>query len=155
MDFISKQVAQNETACWDAKKEICCMGIDFELAGSVILTGLAVVFLALIGLIFIVWIVGKIVSGTVGSQEGGAKPDSSSKPAAPAAPASRPAPTPPQLVVEDGIGEEVVAVISAAVAAMMGAQGQPGGYVLTSVKRQRSSRPVWGTAGVMQNTLPF
>ena len=35
------------------------MNIDFTLAGAVIITGLVVVFVALIGLSLIVWVIGK------------------------------------------------------------------------------------------------
>ena len=58
--------------------------------------------------------------------------------------------------VEDGIEEEVVAVISAAIAAMMSAEGVPAGsYAVKSVKRAREARPAWAMAGMQQNTRPF
>lgn len=51
--------------------------------------------------------------------------------------------------IDMGISEEVIAVISAAVAAM------GGGYTLRSVKRAKPARSAWATAGLMQNTQPF
>ena len=40
------------------------MNIDFTLAGAVIITGLVVVFVALIGLSLIVWLIGKLFVST-------------------------------------------------------------------------------------------
>lgn len=56
------------------------------------------------------------------------------------------------MVVEDGIGDEIVAVIAAAVAAM---GGSVGGYALRSVRRVKEARPIWAAAGLQQNTQPF
>ena len=129
------------------------MNIDFTLAGAVIITGLVVVFVALIGLSLIVWLIGKLfVSTGLGS------PKKPAQPAAPAAPA--PASTVViQPIVEEGIGDDIIAVISAAVASMFGGgeSGQPaaeGGFVLRSIRRARE-RTSWAQAGMMQNTQPF
>ena len=77
------------------------MNIDFTLAGAVIITGLVVVFVALIGLSLIVWLIGKLfVSTGLGSPKKPAQPAAAPKPAAPAAPkaapqqAAAPAPAP-------------------------------------------------------------
>ena len=63
-----------------------------------------------------------------------------------------------QPIVEEGIGDDIVAVISAAVASMFGGEsGQPaaeGGFVLRSIRRARE-RTSWAQAGMMQNTQPF
>lgn len=79
------------------------MNIDFTLAGAVIITGLVVVFVALIGLSLIVWLIGKLfVSTGLGSPKKPAQPAAAPKPAAPAAPkaapqqAAAPAPAPPR-----------------------------------------------------------
>lgn len=51
------------------------MNIDFTLAGAVIITGLVVVFVALIGLSLIVWLIGKLfVSTGLGSPKKPAQP---------------------------------------------------------------------------------
>ncbi len=135
------------------------MNIDFTLAGAVIITGLVVVFVALIGLSLIVWLIGKLfVSTGLGSPKKPAQPAAAPKPAAPAAPA--PASTMViQPIVEEGIGDDIIAVISAAVASMFGGgeSGQPaaeGGFVLRSIRRARE-RTSWAQAGMMQNTQPF
>lgn len=157
------------------------MNIDFTLAGAVIITGLVVVFVALIGLSLIVWLIGKLfVSTGLGSPKKPAQPAAAPKPAAPAAPkaapqqAAAPAPAPAapaapvpapastmviQPIVEEGIGDDIIAVISAAVASMFGGgeSGQPaaeGGFVLRSIRRARE-RTSWAQAGMMQNTQPF
>lgn len=123
------------------------MNIDFTLAGAVIITGLVVVFVALIGLSLIVWLIGKLfVSTGLGSPKKPAQPPRPPSPphrrhpkaapqqaAAPApAPAAPAAPAPAstmviQPIVEEGIGDDIIAVISAAVASMFGGgeSGQP------------------------------
>ena len=55
-------------------------------------------------------------------------------------------------VAEEGISDEVVAVIAAAVAAMA-----PEGatYAVRRISRQRGVRSVWAAAGVAENTRPF
>lgn len=67
---------------------------------------------------------------------------------------SEPAAAPVQnaMVVEDGISDEIVAVISAAVAAM---SGTTQGFVLRSVRRAKETRSAWTNAGLAQNTQPF
>lgn len=126
------------------------MNVDLTLAGAVIITGLVVVFIALVGLSLLVWLVGKLMVALT------QKP---SKPAAPKqtppAPAKAPAPAPQAKaaqVVEEGISDEIIAVISAAVAAM---DGGAGNLVLRSVRRAREARPSWAQAGLIQNTQPF
>lgn len=51
----------------------------------------------------------------------------------------------------NGIPEEIIAVIAAAVDAMYG----QGAVKVKSIKKVPQSRPVWGTAGIMDNTRPF
>ena len=68
--------------------------------------------------------------------------------------------------MEDGIGDEIVAVIAAAVEAM--GAGESGWYVLQSIQNAapvvgtapqhqqvKGGRPAWAQAGLMQNTQPF
>lgn len=154
------------------------MNINFTLAGAVIITGLVVVFCALIGLSVIVWLIGKLFTSTgIGAPKKPSAPPAAPKPAAPAAPktapqqAAAPAPAPAapavqaapasmiiQPIVEEGIGDEIIAVISAAVASIFGGgSGDPaaeGGFVLRSIRRARE-RTSWAQAGMMQNTQPF
>lgn len=117
------------------------------IAGAVIITGLVVVFIALVGLWAIVALFGKFFAA---QQKPKMPTPPSGKPTPPQASAP---PTPtlkPAMQVENGIGDEVVAVIAAAVAAMSG-----GTAAIRSVKRAKEARSSWAQAGVLQNTQPF
>lgn len=126
-----------------------------QYAGLVVLVGVVIVFLALIGLTFIFWLYGKafeLATGK-GKNKKAAKAKEKEKneivtQALKNASADAAAP-----VIENGISDEVVAVISAAVASMMGTSG---GFAIKSVKRApNNSRRAWSMAGIMQNTRPF
>ena len=111
-------------------------------AGLVVLIGLTVVIGALVVLVAIFKAVGLIMTGA-----GKKKAPKIEQPKNPEAPAT-PAP-----VVQDGIGDEVVAVIAAAIAAMA-----PGGkkYALKRVSRaDAGGRSAWSAAGLADNTRPF
>ena len=108
-------------------------------------TGMSLVFLVLILLTFIITLQGKLFDALNAKKQ---------KAAAEAAVKSQP--QPPQLqepmeeppFVEEGINEEIVAVIAAAVAAASG-----GKYTLRAVKRA-GGRGSWGAAGVKSGTEP-
>ncbi len=54
--------------------------------------------------------------------------------------------------VQNGIPEEVVAAIAAAVYTLYGSAG----HTITSIKRsERPARSAWATAGLLENTRPF
>ena len=109
-------------------------------------TGMSLVFLVLILLTFIIALQGKLFDALNAKKQ---------KAAAEAAAKSQP--QPPQLqepmeappFVEEGISEEIVAVIAAAVASASG-----GKYTLRAVKRA-GGRGSWGAAGVESGTEPF
>ena len=107
---------------------------------SVVITGIVVVFIGLVLLILLVSIYGKIFD-VINSRA--ARKAEEAKKAAEAAKA----------VVEDGIEEETVAVIMAAISAMSSAEGKK--LVLKSVKTAKPQRPAWSTAGIIDNTRPF
>lgn len=127
-----------------------------SLSLTVILSGFLVTFIALVLLILVVTVFGKImtaVTGRKGKASGAGTPAPSKAPAKPAASA-------PQAAVksEDGIPGEVIAVISAAVAAMMDGSGK--GFAIKSIKRApragaKEGRPAWSMAGIQQNTAGF
>ena len=124
---------------------------------SVVITGICVVFIALILLILFVSIYGKIFVAINKKSAEKAKAAKAAEEAAKAKKAeetakSQPAPAAAP-VVEDGIEEETVAVIMAAVAAMEAGSGKK--LVLKSVKTAKPQRPAWSTAGIMENTRPF
>ena len=111
--------------------------MDFAIL--VTITGMVVVFAALIFLTFCIWL-----SFTKPKQP--AAPKTEAKPAAPAPKAPAPVAN-----ATAGIPGEVVAAISAAVASMMG--GKP--FAVRSIKRKKQTRPAWGAAGIVENTRPF
>lgn len=114
---------------------------------SVVLTGLTVVFVTLILLIAFVWLMGKIFEAIGKSRS--EKVEEKAAHAKSAAPVHVSAPAP---VVEDGISDEVVAVIAAAVASVSG------GFAVKSIKKaspKTSRRGAWGAQGVSENTRVF
>lgn len=119
---------------------------------SVVITGIVVVFIGLILLILLVSIYGKIFD--VINSRAARKAEEAKKAAEAAKAAAKPEPVKVAApVVEDGIEEETVAVIMAAISAMSSAEGKK--LVLKSVKTAKPQRPAWSTAGIIDNTRPF
>lgn len=118
---------------------------------STVVTGLVVVFIILILLVFILWALGKVMNIKI-------KPKKSEKAAAAPAPAAASVPEPapadaPEEEYEEDDGE-IIAVIAAAVAAYGEAEGKQ--YKIASVRRkEKAVRSSWGAAGVAENTRPF
>jgi len=122
--------------------------IDWTQTWSVVLVGLVVVFAVLLILVAICWAMGKIFSAVTGGKNGGTQTGKKSE-AAPAPAVKKEAASP---IVEEGISDEIVAAISAAVACMMGS-GKP--FALKSVRRAKETRRAWSAAGIAENTRPF
>ena len=119
---------------------------------SVVITGIVVVFIGLVLLILLVSIYGKIFD--VINSRAARKAEEAKKAAEAAKAVAKPEPiTAAAPVVEDGIEEETVAVIMAAISAMSSAEGKK--LVLKSVKTAKPQRPAWSTAGIIDNTRPF
>lgn len=119
---------------------------------SVVITGLVVVFIGLILLILLVSIYGKIFD--VINSRAARKAEEAKKAAEAAKAVAKPEPAKVAApVVEDGIEEETVAVIMAAISAMSSAEGKK--LVLKSVNTAKPQRPAWSTAGIIDNTRPF
>lgn len=144
MNFALRFLAAETTA--SGQKE--SVGEIMSGAGMTILTGLVVVFAVLILLTFIFYLFGKVAHRPSKASDGAGSP----APAPETATVSVPKAVPPAPMVEDGISDEVVAVIAAAVAAMSEGGRQ---YTLRSVSRVRGQRPVWAAAGLAENTRPF
>ena len=130
------------------------MVIPWTKVWAVVITGQVVVFLALVLLIVFVQIFGKIFSGIANKEKKGSKPDVIPVPQV----------TVPENVTRSvpepeisGDDDEVIAVISAAVAMMAARDGKK--YAVRSINRtenrRRSAGSVWGAAGQRENTLPF
>ena len=123
---------------------------------SVVITGLSVVFIGLILLVLFVSIYGAIFNGAAKkkkAKEEAAKKAAEEQKAQTLKNADEPVKLVKAPVVEDGIEEEIVAVIAAAVAAMSAQSGKK--LVVRSVKRSVSQRDPWAAAGLADNTRPF
>lgn len=120
---------------------------------ALILTGMIVVFIALIILIFIITLMGKI---SVGFSGNAASSKSQVKPPELKPVVNTPVPVPKKAVVQDGIEEEVVAVISATISAMSTLDTT---YKIMDIKkspqRKKVSHNSWARAGQIENTRPF
>ncbi len=129
-------------------------GVD---TAALVISGLLVVFAALCVIILFIWIMGKIMNA-VNKKSEKAEPavKSEKKPAAPApVPAAAKVSAPAAALAEDGISDEVVVAISAAISAMMLSQGNHKPFAIRSIKRVRDGRSAWNAAGVADNTRPF
>ena len=123
-----------------------------QYGGTVTLSGFIIVFAMLILFVFVISAFGAIMSRTAGKPKKAkpAAPKTESKPvptkSAPAATAA--------LAPVNGVDDETVAVISAAVAMMYEGTGKI--PVIRSVKPAATGvRSAWKTAGVLNNTRPF
>lgn len=127
------------------------MQMEWSYVGAVVISGLAIVFAALIILIFLVWIMGKIFDKLNAKKSGG------NAKKAPAAVSSKPAPAnisaAPAADADDE--SEVLAVIAAAVAAMSEEYGTP--LRIHSIKRSAVSKRsnAWARAAAGESTRAF
>lgn len=126
--------------------------LDAGTVSSVVITGVVVVFIGLVLLILFVYLYGKIFEAINNKKSEKSKKELENKIPAPQKQQTTPMNTTAP-VVEDGIDEEIVAVISAAIAAMSGKSGKK--MTLKSVKYAKPSRPAWANAGIIENTRPF
>lgn len=125
---------------------------------SVVITGIAVVFIGLILLIIFVSVYGKIFEALNKRADAKAKAKAEAAEREKAELEAKQAPArieekAPEPVIEDGIEEETVAVIMAAIAAMSASTGKK--LVLKGIKTQKPQRPAWSAAGIAENTRPF
>jgi sodium pump decarboxylase gamma subunit len=124
---------------------------------AVMLTGMVVVFLALIVLILIVTLLGKVFDNLNNKKKNELAPTKTTS--APAPVKTTPAPTkvaPVAIAQPSEDEDEIIAVISSAVAMMSLADGK--NYRVKSVKAVKgttSGRPAWSMAGLRENTRPF
>ena len=124
--------------------------MDWQLAGTVIFTGIVIVFVALFILIALCYLTGAIFTGL----DRKSKERSQKKTAAPTVmPSATPKVQVPAPAVEDGIEEKTVAAIMAAISMVMG--GDAKSYAVKSIRRSSVGRPVWAQAGLADNTRPF
>ena len=122
---------------------------------SVVITGMSVVFIGLVLLVLFVSIYGGLFNKANQKKK---EKQEAEKQAAEAEKAKKTENKPVQPAVNapaatDGIEEEIVAVIAAAVAAIGEKSGKK--LVVKSIKRSVSQRDPWATAGLVDNTRPF
>lgn len=125
---------------------------QFTISASMLLTGFTIVFAVLIFLIFIIWLYGKIITSAqnkaIEKKNAKIKAEKSEKTEKTARVKQKPyIPAKP----DDGLSEEVVAVISAAVYSMYGSTEK---VKIKSIKKS-GGRSAWANAGVINNTRPF
>lgn len=119
-----------------------------DMMWSTLVTGIVVVFLILILLVFILWALGKVLNMKK-------KPKNTPAEAvAPVQAAPMPVVSEPEIEEYDEDDGEIIAVIAAAIAAYGEADGKQ--YRIASVKRkEKSLRSNWSAAGINENTRPF
>ncbi len=125
--------------------------MNFEYVASVVVTGLTVVFSGLILLVIILLLFGLIskVQRNYADKKAGSKNNvKTEKVASPSAEILKTAPE-----IEDNIEEEIVAVITAAIAHMSEKSGKK--LKLRSIKTAKPQRTEWAIAGLIDNTRPF
>lgn len=123
-------------------------------SAKVILTGFVVVFAVLFLLIGIIMFFGFAIDKvqTASESRKNKKLKESVTDENPAAPAKAEQSIAQPAVADDGVPQEVVAVISAAVSTMY----SPSQKVrVKSIKKSNSGRSAWANAGVFDNTRPF
>lgn len=113
---------------------------------AIVITGLIIVFIGLALLIICVTLLG-LINRKKKVAEPPVKAATPQRAATPAAPAPK-----PKAVIESGVSDEVIAVISAAVAAMSTEEKT---FAIRGIKRASTGRPVWALAGLHENTGSF
>lgn len=121
-----------------------------QLAITVLLTGIVVVFTVLFVLIAAIKIYGTIVY--TAQQKKNAKKQKKAEEKATAAKSVVTEAIEPEIAEDDDtIPDEIIAVIGAAVDAMYSKTR----LTVKSVKRVKESRSAWSSAGLLENTRPF
>lgn len=132
------------------KDEILVEG-NWELIGSTVVTGVVIVFLILAILIFFLWAMGKIFQAV-----GNAKKKKTEENALviAVAPAVADTQADEAEIYEESDDDEIIAVISAAIAAYGEAEGKQ--YRICGIKkREKSQRSGWSAAGIAENMRSF
>lgn len=126
------------------------MQMEMSYVIAVVITGLVVVFLGLVLLIAFISAIGAIFKKIDRKKAAAKAAEAAEKPAEAPKAAVQPA------AVSNSDSDEVIAVISAAVAMMSAADGTS--YRIKSVKaavQNGSSRSAWAMAGLRETTNPF
>ena len=120
--------------------------------GIITVTGILVVFFILAILIFLFWLMGTVFQNIDKSKK--AKAEAAKAAAVKAAPAPAPAAVEEVAEEDEDNDDEIMAVISAAIAAYAEEEGTS--YTIRDVKRRdKRARSAWSLAGIGENTRPF
>lgn len=129
---------------------------------SVVLTGLVVVLAALVILIFLVWLMGKIfiaIGNKKNKEQEQQKQDARRQAQQAMADQAKADQVKTEQAgtgqIEEGIPPEVVAAISAAVAVVMEESAPGAAYTIQRVQRAGVGRSAWGNAGLAAQLSPF
>lgn len=128
------------------------MQMDLSYVFAVVITGLVVVFLGLVLLIAFISLIGWIFKTADKNKKAAEEAKAAGAPAAKAAPEA----VSPAQTVQSADDDEVIAVISAAVAMMSASDGTA--YRIKSVKAASNGVPArnaWASAGLRESTNPF
>lgn len=136
--------------------------ITWDNTLSVVLTGLVVVFAALVILIFLVWLMGKIfiaIGNKKNKEQEQQKQDARRQAQQAMADQAKADQVKTEQAgtgqIEEGIPPEVVAAISAAVAVVMEESAPGAAYTIQRVQRAGVGRSAWGNAGLAAQLSPF
>lgn len=122
------------------------------ISAKVVLTGFVIVFLMLILLIIIIKIYSTIVVKAQRSDTNKKKKDRAENKSAEKPVLIKPDSPPSPSAAQNGVPDEVVAVISAAVVSACAPQSK---VKIKSIKKSNGGRSAWANAGVLDNTRPF
>lgn len=147
---LSAEAADVSLAAETTKEAICVEG-NWELIGSTVVTGIVIVFLILAILIFFLWAMGKIFLTIDNSKKKKAQKAPVVE-SAPVNPVSQPSES--EVFEEYEDDDELIAVISAAIAAYGDSEGKQ--YRICGIrKREKTQRSGWSSAGIAENTRSF
>ena len=124
---------------------------NWGLIGSTVVTGIVIVFLILAILIFFLWAMGKIFQSIENSKKKKTEENALVIAVAPSVPDTQ---TDETEIYEESDDDEIIAVISAAIAAYGEAEGKQ--YRICGIKkREKSQRSGWSAAGISENMRSF
>lgn len=150
---IARTIKNGESSMTDNLLRTMAIITDVSAADNIsamwatVITGIIVVFLilaVLIGLLYVISFFSNL----------GSKKKKETKPAAPAPVPVTASPAVAEATEDDEDDAEIIAVISAAIAAYTAGDGKS--YAIKKIKRaEKQPRSSWGNAGVNENTRPF
>lgn len=126
------------------------MTIDWGFSLAVVVTGLVVVFVVLLLLVLLCTVMGKVFTNIDKKKTQKDKlPADSVKEAPKAAVITK------EAIISDGICDDDVAAISAAIAVIMSDGDMQKPFAIKSIKKAKEQRSAWNTAGIIDNTRQY